>query len=577
LRSGDLRPRLSRLAAVGLSSLGRAESHVLAAVDAVLSILRRLCPASPDDTATAAESLDFAAGQQMLADHTAAVLGPRPAERAAIMVTMPSEAATDYTLVSDLLQHGMDCMRINCAHDDADAWARMIDHLRRAQKQHGRPCQVLMDLAGPKIRTGPLEPGPAVVKFKPSRDTRGEVTEPARVWLFAQEQPHRAPTPADASLPVPARWLAQLRADDAIRFVDARGAARTLRVVAVDREGCWCEAHKSCYVESGTTLRLERLTAGATADAEAPIGPLPPREQPLTLAVGDQLVVTSGAIPGRNAIRDEHQHVLTPATIGCTAEEIFADVQVGDRIWFDDGKIGGVVRQRESDRLGVAITRARAGAARLASEKGINLPDTELKVPAMTDKDRADLDFVAQHADMVALSFVNSVDDIEALRALLQPRGDASPAIVLKIETRRGFETLPATLLEAMKSPRCAVMIARGDLAVECGFERLAEVQEEILWVCEAGHVPVIWATQVLETLAKEGLPSRAEVTDAAMSHRAECVMLNKGPYIVQAVTVLDDILQRMRGHQDKKRSMLRELQVVSTFRKEREAAGAAG
>ena len=91
-------------------------------------------------------------------------------------------------------------------------------------------------------------------------------------------------------------------------------------------------------------------------------------------------------------------------------------------------------------------------------------------------------------------------------------------------------------LLEAMKSPRCAVMIARGDLAVECGFERMAEVQEEILWLCEAGHVPVIWATQVLETLAKEGMPSRAEVTDAAMAHRAECVMLNKGPYIVQAV-----------------------------------------
>lgn len=116
-------------------------------------------------------------------------------------------------------------------------------------------------------------------------------------------------------------------------------------------------------------------------------------------------------------------------------------------------------------------------------------------------------------------------------------------------------------------------MIARGDLAVECGFERLAEVQEEILWLCEAAHVRVIWATQVLETLAKEGMPSRAEVTDAAMAHRAECVMLNKGPYIAQAVKVLDDILRRMRGHQAKNRSMLRELRLVSSFRKARAAA----
>jgi pyruvate kinase len=101
----------------------------------------------------------------------------------------------------------------------------------------------------------------------------------------------------------------------------------------------------------------------------------------------------------------------------------------------------------------------------------------------------------------------------------------------------------------------------------------MAEVQEEILWLCEAAHVPVIWATQVLETLAKEGQPSRAEVTDAAMAHRAECVMLNKGPYIVQAVKVLDDIIRRMRGHQAKKQSMMRELSLVKRFRKTRAKA----
>jgi pyruvate kinase len=188
----------------------------------------------------------------------------------------------------------------------------------------------------------------------------------------------------------------------------------------------------------------------------------------------------------------------------------------------------------------------------------------------MTDKDRADVSFVAKHADMVALSFVNSVEDVRALQGLLASLGHSQPAIVLKIETKRGFENLPAMLLEAMKAPRCGVMIARGDLAVECGFERLAEVQEEILWLCEAAHVPVIWATQVLESLAKTGQPSRAEITDAAMSHRAECVMLNKGPYVMHAVHALGDILRRMHGHQAKKRSMLRELDLVTGFRQAR-------
>lgn len=137
---------------------------------------------------------------------------------------------------------------------------------------------------------------------------------------------------------------------------------------------------------------------------------------------------------------------------------------------------------------------------------------------------------------------------------------------MLKIETKQGFHNLPSILLTAMRSPCFGVMIARGDLAVECGFERMAEVQEEILWLCEAAHVPVIWATQVLESVAKKGTPSRAEITDAAMGHRAECVMLNKGPYILNAVRTLDDILSRMQAHQIKKSSMLRELRLAREF-----------
>lgn len=84
--------------------------------------------------------------------------------------------------------------------------------------------------------------------------------------------------------------------------------------------------------------------------------------------------------------------------------------------------------------------------------------------------------------------------------------------------------------------------------------------------MAEASHTPVIWATQVLEHLAKDGIPSRAEITDAAMGERAECVMLNKGPHIVRAVRSLDDILTRMRHHQDKKSSRLRPLSVANRF-----------
>jgi pyruvate kinase len=571
LRSRDLRPLQMRLARLGLSSLGRAESHVLSAVDEVLAVLHRILgrawPPEPENT----PPVDLERGQQLLGAHTEVLLGSVPADRGvAIMVTMPSEAADDYSIVQHLLEHGMDCMRINCAHDDAAAWGRMFEHLRRAEHATGRKCRVLMDLAGPKVRTGPLEPGPRVVKVKPTRDAFGRVTCPARIWFSSQHAPRTPPTPADASLQLPETFLKTLTVGDRLAFTDARESDRVVDIAAVGADGCWAESTRTCYFSNDVSVRVER--EGAEPSTAAPVSGIPPIESAIRLARGDLLVLTRELTPGREAACDSVGRVLNPATIGCSSSQVFEDVREGERVWFDDGRMGGVVERKEPDRLHVRITHTPARGAKLTADKGINLPDSQLHLAAMTDKDRADLAFVTEHADMIALSFVNTVDDVRTLRELLTPHGDRQPAIVLKIETRRGFENLPAMLLEAMRAPRCGVMIARGDLAVECGFERLAEVQEEILWICEAAHVPVIWATQVLESLAKDGQPSRAEITDAAMSHRAECVMLNKGPYVMEAVHVLDDILRRMHGHQAKKRAMLRELHLVSRFRRTRKA-----
>lgn len=563
LRRRDLRPLQSRLAKLGLSSLGRAESHVLATLDAVLEVLHRLTglprPPIPAEPAV----IDFATGERLLTEHTETLLGAATHGRGVrIMVTMPSEAADDYTLVYDLLQRGMDCMRINCAHDDAVAWARMIEHLRRAERSLGRSCRVVMDLAGPKLRTGPLLPGPCVLRIRPRRDAYGRVVAAARVWLTPATAPRSAPSPADACLPVPATWLARIRPGDRVKFTDAREAKRVWEAVDLTEGGCWLEATETAYIVPGTVLRQEGEREKAE-DREAVIGDLPPTEIALTLQQGDQLILTKDLQPGRPATHDRQGQLLTPALIGCTIPEVLDAVRVGESIWFDDGKIGGVIEQVEADQVRVRITRTRLRGDKLRSDKGINLPESNLRLAAMTDKDREDLAFVAGHADVVELSFANRVEDVEMLQQRLTDLTATPPAIVLKIETRRAFTNLPEMLLTGMRSPSCGVMIARGDLAVECGFERLAEIQEEILWICEAAHVPVIWATQVLETLAKEGLPSRAEITDAAMGDRAECVMLNKGPHMLSAVSVLDDILRRMQTHQAKKRSMLRELRLA--------------
>ena len=243
-------------------------------------------------------------------------------------------------------------------------------------------------------------------------------------------------------------------------------------------------------------------------------------------------------------------------------DAVFQTATPGDPIWFDDGKIGGVIESNDSDSLTIRITRARAQGSNLLADKGINLPKTAVEVPALTAKDLDNLKRLVQHIDMVGLSFVQRPDDVLELEDRLHELGAGHLGIVLKIENRLAFENLPKLLLAGLRSPPIGVMVARGDLAVELGFERLSEVQEQILWICEAAHVPVIWATQVLEDMAKTGMPSRAEVTDAAMSGRAECVMLNKGPYVVEVVDFLSGVLERMESHQSKKSSMLRRLSI---------------
>jgi pyruvate kinase len=481
------------------------------------------------------------------------------------MITVPSAAASDYTVVRGLLDAGMNCMRINCAHDDSQAWLRMIQHLHKARETSGRPCTVLMDLAGPKLRTGDVESGPAVQKIRPLRDALGVVTAPAVIWLTRVDAP--APPPSSAAhavLQVEADWLSAVQPAEQVTMRDTRGRRRTLRIVDRDSGGLWAELHRTAYITNGT--KLERAPGPGGDPTVTEVSGVAAREGVIRLAQSDVLLLTRDAAPGRGPSFDSAGRMLSPARVSCTLPQVFEDVQPGERVCLDDGKITGVAESVSLSEIRVRIRHTPPLGARLRADKGINLPDSKLKLPALTAKDRADLAFALRHADLVGLSFVNSEADVLELIDQLQAHADKRPGIVLKIETRRAFARLPALLLTAMRHERVAVMIARGDLAVECGYERLAEVQEEILWICEAAHCPAIWATQVLESLAKGGTPSRAEITDAAMGHRAECVMLNKGPHIHQAVRVLDDILTRMDAHQSKKRAMLRSLRLATDF-----------
>jgi pyruvate kinase len=439
LRKRDLRPLQQALSPWGLSSLGRSEAHVMASLEAVVATLTLIAKPQTEAQHRHPALHRFTRGERALRRNIGAIFGPSSHDRhVRIMVTLPTEAAADYVFVRDLVVRGMDCARINCAHDDAAVWGAMIEHVRRAERETELRCRVMMDLGGPKARTGKVI-----------------IPEKRRVHIGDQILLTRTPPQADK---YPA------------------------------------------YAIQVQSLLPEALDA----------------------------------------------------------------VKAGQHVWIDDGKLGARVEVVLPEGAVLRVTNAGPDGEKLRSEKGLNFPESDLELDPLTQEDLAALDFVAHHADLIGYSFVQEGRDMARFQDELAKRLPQERArqigVIAKIETQRAVRNLPEILIQAAGKQPFGVMIARGDLAVELGFQRLAEMQEQLLWICEAAHAPVIWATQVLESYVKKGVPTRAEMTDAAMSARADCVMLNKGAFIGEAVTLLDDVLKRMQEHQVKKTAQLRAL-----------------
>jgi pyruvate kinase len=563
LRRQDLRPLQAQLVRLGLSSLGRCEPHVLATLDAVRGWIATALGVPQETLPSAHGALSMTDATVSAAEHAEALLGPKqPGRDVRVLVTMAAEMAADPAAIGRLTSSGMDLARINCAHDGPATWAALCARLAVATPSGAPRCRILMDLAGPKLRTGHFAPGPCVVKWRPERDELGRETKPAVVALVAEAVRDVTTPSADAVLPVTDEFVAAVQPGAVLVLHDARGRQRQLVCTARGDGYALCSCERTAYVTPGCSLvLLDGSRGGELLTGE--VGELPARPGEVELAVDDRLDLCADAVPGRMLDPDVARAHGVVAEVSCTLPEVFGFVRVGERVFFDDGRIGGVIEATTPTRMRVCITHTAGSVAHLRADKGINFPDTRFELPGLTIQDRRDLKFVVAHADAVALSFLDQPEDVDDLQRALAEAGRADMPIVLKIETKQGFNRLARVLLTALRSPVVGVMIARGDLAVECGFERMAEVQEEILWLCEAAHVPAIWATQVLDSLARTGMPTRAEITDAAMAERAECVMLNKGPYAAEAVRMLRGILQRMNEHQSKKRALMRELHVA--------------
>lgn len=282
----------------------------------------------------------------------------------------------------------------------------------------------------------------------------------------------------------------------------------------------------------------------------------------IKLHKGEHLILCTELTTSQDILIGTKGEALHNPKVSVSVKAIIEDTQIGDKIIFDNGLIESRVIKKRKGELEVIINTKSDKGSKLKSEASIHLPDTQLHVASLTDRDKKQLPLVIEHADLIGIPYVRTVEDIKAFYKELDQFERKDIGIVIKIENEQAFENLPMLLLEAMKRPKVGIMIARGNLSVEIGAERIAEVQDQIMWICEAAHIPVIWATQVLENLTSTGTATRAEITDAAKSARAECVMINGGPYVTESVTTLSKILEKMEGHTSKKKSVMRALKV---------------
>ena len=579
LRKKNIEDLQLRLAEDGLSSLGRLENHVLVNFEQILKHFGYL-----PNINTQLKKISYDDAQLTIFNRSTLLLGrPRKSRTTRIMVNIDIDIAHQPLLLEQLLINGMDIVRINCAYDTEKEWKVIINSIRKAEErliQKGqeieRKCRIVMDLNGPKIRIGPMQLASMPLKISVPKDKYGKAVKLVEGFLDCEakytEKINLVGVPPSFIIAILNRKneLPHLKVGESLALHDSRGRYRTITVLEnISRSRIRIGIDKTLYLQEGLTLQREKNNSTnfhlENADKnlspysfsevldELVIGPIRSHPIELELKLGDKLLLYKKYMEGHPATKDR------PAGISCSRPEVLNKIHINHKVFIDDGKIGSIVKSINDEYIELEITYPESTIAKIRAEKGLNFPDSNLGISAITSRDIENLKFIVKHASAVGMSFTNDPEDIRSLYMEILNLGYPDFGIIAKIETHNAIHNLARIILTGLTIPKFGILIARGDLAIEIGFENLSLIQEDILCLCEAAHIPVILATQILETLAKSGLPTRAEITDAARGQRAECVMLNKGKYITEAVKILSTLLKTEQRHNIKKRQIFRE------------------
>ncbi len=556
LRSTDRRDLQRELTALGAPSLQFPELDVRAKITAARSLVSALIGDESQDAilermAAVEEALN--AAEKRLSVNSDDMMGvPCGPRSTRIMVSVPRKAADDPEVMENLLGAGAEIARINLVYDNAQMWEQMAVNIRETALHLHRTIPIAVDLPGPEILTGPVADGPRVGSSTVVRYDDGEMRYPSRLWVVPEYLEGNLPEPPELEGTRPLRmmvendWFDHLELGMKVRTADNRGVQRTFLVMMKHDDGALLQGDRSTWIRNHAMLEanFERTRVRG----------IPPLRRGVHLERGDELLLTADLTPVDPPRKGE------VAQIGCTEPSIFEALKVGDPVLFNDGALYSTVQELGQGEALLRITQAKDGGQTIYENCGINLPDTQLNLPAVTEEDEQVLLATADFASIVEVSFVRTVQDVQDALAMVcrvEEHSGRALGIVLKLETLEAMQNLPEILLELMKHERVGVMVARGDMAAELGIMQMVEAPRYVVNLCEAAQIPVIIGSDILDTLTNWGQPTRAEVTDAAWAQRAECVMLDQGKHMVETVQALSGLLSTMDEVQRKNQSLL--------------------
>lgn len=554
LKKNDLRSLQVELMMHGLSSLSHSHMHLLYTIEHELALLG--CILGKEDVSRE-DSISPQSAYQSIEERAAFLKCQK--EKNGVMLTLPSNATEDINFIKVLEKKSITTVRINTAHDTHEKWNEMAQMVQKINQQSRLECplKIYVDLAGPKIRTGPIKK--VIEPFRVcTRDMQKFIIVPATGNITHSIYEDETHEHRSAVIAVDEDFYQHLRNSDIVEINDHDRKTRFFSIETWTPEMCSLKCGKKVEISAITEIKIQKGKRNYIATNPKNFQEVP---QEIRVFEGD-MILLSGKAGFGHLVENEHYKAIVSLQMD---RQLFRYVNHEDRVYIDDGKIKLRVIEQREDELLCRVERAKVKGTLIKEEKGINFPDSYLNIPAITEEDIANFQYIVSFADMIGISFTQTRKDVEMLKEML--KGHEHIGIVTKIETNQGVHNLPHILSVLASWHNSAVMVARGDLAIEVGFENLAFVQGEILDLCEAAHTPVIYATQILENLMKKNIPSRAEIIDASIAQRADCMMLNKGPFALRTVEILEKIIASIQPYFYKSQPLLSPTHAWDGFR----------